>query len=471
VHFLPIFAFKKLAKPKIGAPNQPLPDLQKHHPKSRHLEGNFMKRRPLTVAACLASFCTAAISEETTMAAPTNHLVVTRIEGNATPTALQPTAADPTDGAFTQSVVTAGERIFADGNAMLKSVTVQPVGTADASAWQLGSDEGGQDHEQTAPNPLAYLTSGIAANLYTSLQQAVEVLELSVDDMKVEVKVDFSWQAPFAPEWAGFTDLVTANIVIESNEPLERLAELRDLAVRGWIAGEGLANAKSVDLGLAVNGTHWELLSGTPGLIPDPVSVDNGFILSQKTGTPELETIDPGEDFGMGGPMALGTAMPASIAFSVVAVVKSADDGERPYLQRINVRAMQDNYTGWELFADDSFDTKGADKAPTSLDYLAAGTSHCLMSQMAITPMAMKLDIPDFRAEHQFGFRQNASMTTDMEGFVDSIQARIVVKSDEPMEALEAYYNLSLRLCFAGEAWTGETQIASDLYVNGALVE
>ena len=90
---------------------------------------------------------------------------------------------------------------------------------------------------------------------------------------------------------------------------------------------------------------------------------------------------------------------------------------------------------------------------------------------MAITPMALQLDIPDFRAEHQFNFRQDGYMTADMEGFLDELHARVVVHSDEPMEALETYYNLSLRLCFAGEAWTGETALESDLYVNGTLVK
>ena len=432
-----------------------------------------MKRKPflLTTAACVAVLGGAAIAEDTSTAAPIEHKIVTRVGTSPAVSALEPVAATPHDGAFTLNVVTAGARIFAPDNAMLKAVTVQPVDVEGYSAWALGSDEGGADHLQTAPNPLSYLSAGIAANLYTSLQQAVEVMGLAVDDMKVEVKVDFSWKAPFAPDWAGFTDLVTANIIVESNESPERLAELKQMALEGWIAGAGLANATPVDVALAVNGTHWDALAGAPGLIPDPVSIDNGLTLSQTTGTPQLDTIDPGEDFGMGGPMALGSAMPDSIAFSVVATVDSADDSDRPYLHRINVRAMQDNYVGWELYADDSFGTEGLAKAPSSLDYLTAGTTHCLMSQMAITPMALKLDIPDFRAEHQFSYRQDGYMTADMKGFVDGIKARIVVNSDEPKEALETYYGLSLRMCFAGEAWTGETAISSDLYVNGTLMK
>lgn len=401
--------------------------------------------------------------------AETDHRVVARVDGTPGATALAPISAPPVDGSFTQNVLAVGQRLFAEGNMMLKAVTAQPIGVDDKSAWKLGSDEGGSDHEQTAPNPLSYLTSGIAANLYTSLQQAVDVMGLAVDDMKVEVKVDFSWQDPFAPDWAGFTDRVTANIVIESDEAPEKMLALKELALKGWIAGAGLANATPVDVALAVNGAHWDELQGAPGLIPDPVSLDNGFTLSRKTGQPQLATIDPGEDVGLGGPM--GTNMPKRIEFSVVAVVDSADVAERPYLHRINVRAMQENYTGWELFADDTLDAAGPDMAPSSLDYLTAGTSHCLMSQLAIAPMALQLDIPDYRAEHQFTFRQDAPMSVDMEGFVDGIKARVVVRSDEAMSALEQYFGLSLRMCFAGEAWTGETPITTDLYVNGARVD
>ena len=97
-----------------------------------------------------------------------------------------------------------GARIFAPDYTMLKVVTFQPLGVDGFSAWEPGSDEGGAENAQTAPNPLSDLTAGIAANLYMSLQQAAEALDLSIDDMKVEVKVDVSWQAPFARDWAGF---------------------------------------------------------------------------------------------------------------------------------------------------------------------------------------------------------------------------------------------------------------------------
>lgn len=427
---------------------------------------NVEKLKTIAASIALSAIATGAVAQE---AASMDYKVVERMATAPSPTAFKPVAATSVKGAFTKNIVTAGQRIFAPDNTMLKAMAVGPVGGPEGSAWKLGSDEGGTDHEQTAPNPLSYLSAGIAANLYTSLQQAVTVLDLAIDDMKVEAKVDFSWHDPFAPDWAGFTDRVTANIVIKSDESPEKIAALKDLALKGWIAGEGLANATKVDVALAVNGTHWDDLHGTPGSIPDPVSVDDGFTLSKKMGTPQLDTIDPGKDFGGGGPMS--GKMPKLVEFSVVATVTSANDAKRPYLQRINVRAMQDNYTGWELFADDSFETDGPVKAPSSLDYLAAGTSHCLMSQMAITPMALKLDIPDFRAEHQFNFRQDGAMTTDMAGFVDDLTARIVVKSDEPMEALEQYFNLSLRLCFAGEAWTGKTDIISGLYVNGTRVD
>ncbi|CUH88856.1 OsmC-like protein [Phaeobacter sp. CECT 5382] len=424
-----------------------------------------MKTRTLALmsAASLAALSTIAFAEE----ALVDHLVVTRIEGSAAPTALVPTAAAPRDGAITENVLSVSERILVPDNPMLKYTTVQPVGAEGFSAWQLASDEGGVEHEQLAPNPLSYLTSGISANLYTSLQRAAEVMDLSIDDMKVEVQVFYRYDVPGTRDWDGFTDKVIANILIVSDEPPEKLTELKEMALRGWVAGEGLANDTEIETALAVNGAHWEHKGAVPGNVPDPVSVDNGMTLSHKIPTPSPESFTLGKDLDM----LIFQSAPDVVEFSVVAIVTSAGDAEQPYLQKINVRALQQGYTGWELFADDSYGATRTDKAPTSLDYLTAGTSHCLMTQLAAVPMALQLDIDDYRVEHQFNYRQDGFMTADMAGFTDNVQTRIVVNSSEPREALEEYFSLSLRACFAGDAFENKTPIETGFYVNGTVVE
>ncbi len=428
-----------------------------------------MKTRRLTVmtVASIALFSGTTIVAQTAAGAPIAHKVVTRVDQSPAPTALDPVAAAARDGAITENVLTVAERILIPDNPMLKFVRVQPVGVKGFSAWQLASDEGGADHEQTAPNPLTYMTTGIAANLYTSLQRAVEVMDLSVQDMSVEVKVFYRYDAPFTPDWAGYTDKVIANILIESDESPDVLADLKEMALNAWVAGEGLANDTEIDVALAVNGSHWDDVGALPGSVPDPVSVDNGLTLSRKTQPPIPMSFELGEDIGMESLK----QFPDVFEFAVIAIVDSADDAERPYLQRISTRALQEGYVGWELFADDSYGVDGMDKAPSSLDYLTAGTSLCLMSQLTGVPMSMQLDVPDFRVEHLFSYRQDGFMTTDMAGFTDGVQTRVVVNSAEAPESLEEYFNRSLRACFAGEAFDNETPIETDLYVNGAIVE
>ncbi|MDV7143587.1 hypothetical protein R3X27_12950 [Tropicimonas sp. TH_r6] len=410
------------------------------------------------------AFATLALAAET---APVEHAVVARLEGTPVATALDPLVAAPRDGAITENILSVSERILTPGNPMLKYSSVQPVGATGFSSWQLASDEGGAAHEQTAPNPLTYLTSGIASNLYTSLQRAVEVTGLPVDDIKVEVEVFYRYDAPFTADWAGFTDKVVANILIDSDAPVEDLETVKAMALRGWTAGEGIGGDTEIDVALAVNGAHWGARGATPGAVSDPVSLDNGATLSRKIPFPAPESFDLGEDLPMDG----FTGSTDAIAFSVVAIVDSAGDTDHPYLQRINARALQQGYTGWELFADDSYGVGRTDVAPTSLDYLTAGTSLCLMSQLTGVPMALQLDIADFRVEHLFSYRQDGFMTVDMAGFTDDVQTRVVVNSTEPQEALEQYFNVSLRACFAGEAFDNETPIETGLYVNGAQVD
>ncbi len=417
----------------------------------------------LMTAASIA-FATATFAGDT---GTITYQVVTRLDGMPLATALSPGAAAQRDGAIRENILSVSERILTPGNPMLKYSKVQPVGVEGFGVWQLASDEGGAEHEQTAPNPLTYLTSGIASNLYTSLQRAVEVMGLSVGDMRVEVEVFYRYDAPFTPDWAGFTDKVVANILIDSDEPAEKLARLKEMALRGWVAGEGVGNETKIDVALAVNGSHWDDRHAVSGAIPDPVSRDNGAMLSRKTPLPTPESLELGEDLSMEGFMGSSEV----IEFSVVALVDSADDSDHPYLQRINARALQQGYTGWELLADDSYGDGRTDVAPTSLDYLTAGTSLCLMSQLTAVPMALQLNIADFRVEHLFSYRQDGFMTAGMAGFTDDVQTRVVVNSVEPQEVLEQFFRISLSACFAGEAFDNETPIETALYVNGARID
>lgn len=168
----------------------------------------------------------------------------------------------------------------------------------------------------------------------------------------------------------------------------------------------------------------------------------------------------------------VATGQVDNFEFVVVAVSESADDSERPYLHKVTARSLNDNYFAFDLYADDSYGYEGPDKAPTSLDYLTSGTAFCLMSQLTVNDMYFRdVVIDDYRVEQQIDYRQEDYMTTDMAGYADTITSRVIVNSKADEEDLNQFFVQSVRCCFAGEAFLNETEVESNIYLNGNIVE
>ncbi len=160
--------------------------------------------------------------------------------------------------------------------------------------------------------------------------------------------------------------------------------------------------------------------------------------------------------------------------FEVVSVSESANDAQRPYLHKVKIRAIQENYAAWDIYADDSRGFEGVDKAPTSSDYFTAGTSLCLMSQLTGWSEFYKhqgIEFDDYRVEHQFNYQVDNFMTPSATGHVDGVTTRILIKSDAGEKVMNDYAKHALSTCFAGEAITGATTTEIGIYQNGKLIK
>ncbi|WED24658.1 OsmC family protein [Vibrio sp. JC009] len=399
----------------------------------------------------------------------TTYDVISRKDAGPEPTAYQKTKAATANGAVNENVVTYTERVFNQDTWMLKRGVVQPVGEAEFSAWEMLSDEGGMDYEQAAPNPLSYMTAGIASSLLTQLNRAALVMDLDIKEIKVETKVTFHWADAMTSKWSGYTDKVTANILIDSDEPAEKVAELKAMAYKSWAIGSGLANKVKVDSEAVVENQelHWKDHGAHQGKVSGPVSEDNGLTLSTKSSPIEPQTLEVGKDVST---PEIIQARP----FAIIAIAESANDTQRPFMNKIKVRAVQDNYATWDLYADDSRGYAGTDKAPTSRDYFTLGTSFCLMSQLSANDemyfkkQGVKLD--DYRVSHQFNYQETGFMTPEMTGSMGTIITKGIVKSEEEKQTLVDFFYQSLRCCFAGESLVNETEMESNIYLNGKAI-
>ena len=394
-----------------------------------------------------------------------NYSVIKRVDNFNQPTTFYPTKATPVNAAVSENVVTSAKRILHNEKPFLKKGVVKTVGEDNLSAWQMTSDEGG--HPQSAPNPLTYFTVGAASDLLTQVERCIQIMDLDVEDVKVETEIFFRWSDIMTDKWSGYTDKVVTNIVVKSNEPAEKIKEMKEMAVRAWSIGESLANTTPIDKDFIINGDDWDGKAAQAGQISSPVSKDNGRTISNTTARLNLETIKVKEDLDM-------NSFPKEMSFSEVGIAESAQDAERPYLHKLRAKSLTAHYETWELYSDDSRGYEGINAAPTSREYFTLGTSFCLMSQL--TPnqkyFAKKgIKIQDFGVEHQFNYRESNFMTPSMKGEMTDVVTRILVKSEVDEKLANDFAVQALRCCFAGEGIVYETDMETNIYLNGKLLK
>ncbi len=392
-----------------------------------------------------------------------------RLSDYSRPITFTPTKATPVNGAISENIVTTTQNILNKEAPFLKKALVKPVGEDAFSAWELVSDEGGAHHHQTAPNPLTYYATGISSSLLTQVERAIQVMGLEVEEVKIESKIFFRWTDAMTDKWTGFTDKVISNILIKSNESPEKIKALKEMALKAWAVGEGLANKSNIDVDILVNSDDWFGLQARPGKVTSPISVDNGRTITNVTPDLMLETVEVEKDLAV----EMGN-FPNPMVFSEIAIAESAHDATRPYMHKVRAKSLTENYETWELYADDSRGYEGVDKAPTSRAYFTVGTSFCLKSQLVASKMLYKkqgINIEDFRVEHQFNYQQENFMTPSMKGHLDDVITRVIVKSDADKEAVNNYAKQALRMCFAGEGIQNETEMETNVYLNGKIIK
>lgn len=415
------------------------------------------------VALLTALLLSSGVSYTQNSSVSTDYHVMSRLDQSPRPAGFQPKKATPVNGAYTESVATAASRVLNDETIMLKKVSVQPINDTDFSPWQFLCDEGGHTYEQSSPNPLSYMTGGISSSLLTRVEQAIKIMDLDVTSAKVETKVFYRFDDPFTPKWTGFTDKVIANILIESDEPAEKITALKRMAVQAWAVGECIMEETPVDAQFAYNTAIWKTESARQGKVAGADSYDNDMKITSKGNKLEPKSFKLDADVSM-------EKWVNPFVFKVVSISESANDAQRPYLHKVKIRALQENYVTWDVYTDDSRGFEGIDKAPTSRDYFTAGTSLCLMSQLTGWSEMYKrqgIEIDDYRVEHQFNYQVDDYMTPSATGHVDAVTTRILMKSDANEKVMHEFATNALRTCFAGEAVVGATTTEIGIFQNG----
>ena len=143
-----------------------------------------------------------------------------------------------------------------------KTGTVQ-VNIPGFSPLKLYCDEDIPIGDDTAPPPLAYLCAGIGFCLMTHLPDIYTARKISIKSMKLEQKVGFktnlSNMRQLGHMTEGSTEHIETHVLIESDEPAERIRDLMEEAENACMAHFALRNPIPWSSRLLLNGE--ELMS------------------------------------------------------------------------------------------------------------------------------------------------------------------------------------------------------------------
>jgi uncharacterized OsmC-like protein len=379
------------------------------------------------------------------------------------PTTFEPVAAVSTKADNNSNIMVVTEMVKNENSKMLKKGNVQTIGVDDYNGWYVMADEGAAEGlNPYGPSPLSYYTAGLASNLHTQILKAAEAKGVKLNSVKVEVLNNFRWDNMMAEEGAGFLDLSSTNIIIESSESEEVIQEIINIALNSWTAGEALKNETEIEPRLVVNGDNWSNYRALPGTTKSDESYVGDLKVSQISESPKkpdyLELAIEEKD-------EMSFDSMSNMQFQIYAISESAENNERPYLKKITLSTPTEET--WEFYSDEFMGENDKPLAPTSLEYFTLGTALCLTSQTTLVSAMLGLDYTDYRVENQTDYRQENVNSTKMVGYTDTVHSYIVIESEESRERLETFYNKSLSLCFAGEGLKNKTDMDINLYLNG----
>lgn len=115
-------------------------------------------------------------------------------------------------------------------------------------SWEVMCDEGttggGTD---TAPSPLGYLSLGVAFCLMTHIKETITRDKINIKAIRIEQRVKFHSTYNFGDikleDIYGYTKSLETNIVVESDEPDERIERLAALSQQACMAANAFITA------------------------------------------------------------------------------------------------------------------------------------------------------------------------------------------------------------------------------------
>ncbi len=130
--------------------------------------------------------------------------------------------------------------------------------TPGAPSFEIYCDEGKVlGGEESGPSPLAYFTAGVAFCLMTHITGYLRFTDLKVQKLKLETRGNYVTSLGHVDrggQGEGGCDSFETIVVVESDEPAERIAEFIEICEKACIASQTIAAAIPTSVGIVLNG-------------------------------------------------------------------------------------------------------------------------------------------------------------------------------------------------------------------------
>ncbi len=130
----------------------------------------------------------------------------------------------------------------------------------DYSSWEILCDEGtGMGGNDAAPSPLGYLIMGVAFCLLTHIQGYLHKAPMNIRKIKVEMRAEYGTLQPEPDQGLqgkGMCNAYTAHVIVDSDEPQEKLEHLVTVCRDACMAVATVANAIPTTTRIFVNGAE-----------------------------------------------------------------------------------------------------------------------------------------------------------------------------------------------------------------------
>lgn len=337
---------------------------------------------------------------------------------------------------------------------------------ATGTTWRMVSDEGPYlNGTDLAPFPLAFFAAGMAVSFVNEMMRHAAATNIIVDQYRLTQENFYTMDgSAIRGDMIGGALPTKILVEVETTATPARIDEIVELAVRTSPAQVYMSRQLTNTFSLNHNDRAVEVseVSASPhGVRPNPIrNLQAARPVSD--GTPpddiimKLEAADT--VFGIEG----GAGSSLKSAQKRTLHVKAVCTPGPEELCEVQVQLLKPFGSTFRFLGDES----NGHRAPSSLDYLAAGVGFCFMTQIGRYAQIVKLELKEYSIVQDtvFGIGPDSAVA-------EPVDTHTFLSTGEDDQAAQKILSMSERTCFLHAAMRGTNQTQVTVKYNGRILE